>query len=178
MQLAAGRGFLFEQPLGASTWSEEAMGPLYQHEDVYRIHCDMCRFGLRVPGTWNNGKQDSWPNQKPTGLLTNIPELQWYLEKRCMRDHAHGALVNGTAGPAQKYTGRFVSAVLRGLRSPEDRRFTPAAPRISTLRRRRRSGRRAAGRTRRSSTRTRVRHHPGELAGDRSHGGQSLNQSR
>ena len=55
--------------------------------------------------------------KKPTGILTNIPELGYFLEKRCLGNHEHGVLVTGTkTRKSQQYTPQFVDAILRGIR--------------------------------------------------------------
>ena len=109
LQMAAGRGFLFEHPASAVSWRERTLEELRQHAQVYEVRLDMCQFGL-VSATGN-------PTLKPTLLLTNIQELAKCLAKRCERLHVHEPLEGGQATRrAAIYTDAFVDAILRGLR--------------------------------------------------------------
>jgi len=111
-------GFLMEQPLSASSWQEECMMKLYQIDEVIMLKCDQCRFGLKVDGAKTVDLQaGEYLSRKPTGFLTNVPELARYLAKRCTGGHAHGQLIGGKAKVAEEYTPGLVDAILRGLRT-------------------------------------------------------------
>jgi len=104
MQHCRGRGFLFEHPLGADSWKEHELNALTKLPGVIKLHVDMCAFGLRIDGTIgsmsttrHSGSQQGLLSQKPTGLVTNIPELAHHLDKKCSKDHIHCHLLGGTA---------------------------------------------------------------------------------
>ena len=107
-QIRQGRYFLFEHPLGATSWNEEAVRQVQELEGVLKVECDMCRFNLRVDG--------EHLNKKPTGLLTNSEEMARMLGRRCQGGHQHKPLLNGTAVKAQAYTPQFCEAVIKGLK--------------------------------------------------------------
>ena len=50
LQMANGRGFLYEQPAGATSWQEDDVLELANHPDVEVIRCDLCQFSLRALG--------------------------------------------------------------------------------------------------------------------------------
>eukprot|EP00434_Breviolum_minutum_P042285 symbB.v1.2.037631.t1/scaffold5609.1/size25375/3 len=64
-QVARGKYFVYEQPLGAKSWKEPEGESLVNR--FGRVRCDMCQFGLNVDGTG--------PNKKPTGILSNSQEI-------------------------------------------------------------------------------------------------------
>ena len=109
IQHRAGRGFLFEHPKGATSWSLPSLSQLRDEPGVHTINLDMCRFGLRT--------SQGLPALKPTMLLTNLEALVNVLGRRCEGFHLkHGPLLAGEAKLAAKYTPMFVDAILRGLR--------------------------------------------------------------
>ena len=109
IQLRAGRGFLFEHPRHAASWTTKELHRLRQEEGVFEVPVDLCRFGLKTSA--------GHPALKPTLLLTNIEELATVLHRRCNGMHSkHQPLLAGEAGLAAKYTPAFVDAILRGLR--------------------------------------------------------------
>eukprot|EP00435_Cladocopium_sp_Y103_P008346 s2034_g2.t1 len=109
IQLRAGRGFLFEHPRNATSWSTTELQQLKDQDGVYAVAVDLCRFGLKT----SRGA----PALKPTLLLTNIEELATVLHRRCEGFHkSHQPLLSGEAALAAKYTPAFVDAILRGLR--------------------------------------------------------------
>ena len=109
IQLRSGRGFLFEHPKGATSWSLPALEQLRAEPGVHEISLDMCRFGLKT----SRGQ----PALKPTMLLTNLETLVNVLGRRRQGYHAkHAPLLAGEAKLAAKYTPMFVDAILRGLR--------------------------------------------------------------
>ena len=109
IQIRAGRGFLFEHPMRASSWKSATLEALQNHPLVYTIRMDMCQFGLK-------DKQGA-AHLKPTILLTNIRELVDSLSKRCDRQHEHASLLGGNVAKwSAIYTDSFVDAILKGLR--------------------------------------------------------------
>lgn len=109
IQHRAGRGFLFEHPRYATSWTTEDLQELQNLDGVFTVPVDLCRFGLRT--------SQGVPALKPTLLLTNLEGLAVTLNRRCDGAHAkHQPLLSGEAGLAAKYTPAFVDAILRGLR--------------------------------------------------------------
>ena len=107
MQLAAGRGSMFEHPLGAETWKLPHMQPfMHNHPDVQLVPVDMCAFGLRVPGVTDKegNPGEDLLIKKSTGILTNVAEIASAIGKRCNKRHRHGQLIGWTAQPAEAYT--------------------------------------------------------------------------
>lgn len=98
-QLSHGRGFLFERPWTSQAWKHPRVIQLLERKDMYMIRVDMCAFGLKV---WKGPTKDLLA-QKPTGLVSNIPELLEFVEQRCSKDHRHGKLLGGNAAHAQVY---------------------------------------------------------------------------
>ena len=70
-QAAAGRYFLHEHPSGASSWGLTAVKALQELHGVTRVNADQCQYGA----TAVSGTQRGGPVKKPTGFLTNSPEL-------------------------------------------------------------------------------------------------------
>eukprot|EP00435_Cladocopium_sp_Y103_P030018 s1428_g7.t1 len=108
IQLRAGRGFLFEHPRNASSWTTTELQQLKDQDGVFAVAVDLCRFGLKT--------SKGAPALKPMLLLTNIEELATVLHRRCDGLHkSHQPLLAGEAALAAKYTPAFVDAILRGL---------------------------------------------------------------
>jgi len=78
----------------------------------------MCAYGLKIDRTRNlETGETGLLSKKPIAVLTNVPELAEYLNKRCDGTHKHGALLGGTAEAAARYSPQFVSAILKGIRA-------------------------------------------------------------
>eukprot|EP00435_Cladocopium_sp_Y103_P015742 s4082_g3.t2 len=106
IQLRAGRGFLFEHPRNATSWTTTELQQLRDQEGVHAVAVDLCRFGLKT----SRGA----PALKPTHLLTNIEELATVLNRRCEGFHkSHQPLLAGEAALAAKYTPAFVDRQIR-----------------------------------------------------------------
>ena len=78
IQRAAGRGFLFEHPLTASSWSQSELKALAETHDVITTVIDMCRYGMTATDKIGTG-----PVRKSTKFLTNVPEVADSLNLRC-----------------------------------------------------------------------------------------------
>ena len=103
---------------------------LYQVDEVILLKCDQCQFGLKVDETRTVDLQEGeYLSRKPTGFLTNVPELARYLAKRCTGGHPHGQLIGGKAKAAEEYTPGLVDAILRGLRTALARHGSLHVPR-------------------------------------------------
>ena len=73
---------------------------------------DQCAFGLRV----GKGPMEGELAKKPAALLTDVPELAEFVEKRRQSDHLPGPLFGGTAAQAAIYPPDFVKALVAGIR--------------------------------------------------------------
>jgi hypothetical protein len=97
-QHRAGRGVLFEQPWSATSWQRAVLASLIQTTGVMIVRTDLCMHGLRVTDSLGDGGWTSEEfNKKPTGLMTNVPEIAETVQKKCDKMHRHGLLVGGGA---------------------------------------------------------------------------------
>ena len=78
-QLAAGRYFLHEHPRYATSWQLRRMAHLMATPGVELAHGDQCQYGSVI----RRGQQVGDPVTKPTGFLTNSPEVYDQLSRRC-----------------------------------------------------------------------------------------------
>ena len=115
MQLVISYGgcFVFENPLTARTWLEIEIQQLMDRDEVILVAADQCRFGLR--------SLDGNLHKKPTGFLTNSPEIAQQLSLRCDGSHQHELILGNNKGgnrarQAQEYPPKLVDAILRGYR--------------------------------------------------------------
>jgi len=115
MQLVISYGgcFVFENPLTARTWLENEIQQLMDRDEVILVAADQCRFGLR--------SLDGNLHKKPTGFLTNSPEIAQQLSLRCDGSHQHELILGNNKGgnrarQAQEYPPKLVDAILRGYR--------------------------------------------------------------
>lgn len=112
-QIKNGRGFVFEHPRYATSWSSKELQKLMDYPDVFAIAVDQCAFGLTVAKGRHRGRLA----KKPTLLLTNVPEMAEFVERRCTKDHLHGHLLGGTAQEAARYTPQFTQALVNGIKA-------------------------------------------------------------
>ncbi|CAE7242540.1 RE1 [Symbiodinium natans] len=100
--------FLVENPYGTAFWEQPPMLQLRTLPNtMLKMGC-MCAFGL----TDNHGML----LKKPTGWLSNMPELLDELALPCTGDHEHGRCLGGDiARKAQVYTDQLARACVRGL---------------------------------------------------------------
>ena len=75
MQLDHGRYFLHENPEHASSWQRSCIAELMKDQRVQRTAGDQCQYGQQS----HHGD----PVRKPTGWLSNSPELIKALSRRC-----------------------------------------------------------------------------------------------
>ena len=74
-QISEGRLFLHEHPANATSWNEECILEVLQQIGVARITADQCQLGQET----DKGE----PIKKPTGFMSNCPDLLEQLNKRC-----------------------------------------------------------------------------------------------
>ena len=119
-QIDAGRYFLHEHPLCASSWNMPAMQALWDMPNVQRIHGDQCQFGAEV----RSGRLTGQPVKKPSGFLTNSPCVAHSLNKRCKGlagmcsrplGGRHEICSGKVASDAQVYPRGLCRAVLKGV---------------------------------------------------------------
>jgi len=121
-QIQGGRYFLHEHPLNATSWQEESIAELLERNDVQRVHGDQCQYGA----TAAHGPSKGGPIKKPTGFMTNSPEVAAALSKRCTGQGGacsrpgggtHVPCSGANARDAAKYTKDLCRAMLRGVRN-------------------------------------------------------------
>ncbi|CAL1132850.1 unnamed protein product [Cladocopium goreaui] len=106
-QVKRGKYVIFEHPHGARSWQEPEMQEIQQMPGMIRTRCDMCQYGMKVEGEAFN--------QKPTGILTNGPEIVQQLSSKCTGQHTHQQLMGGIAHKAEVYPPGFCQAVMKGI---------------------------------------------------------------
>ncbi|CAJ1399663.1 unnamed protein product [Effrenium voratum] len=115
IQISGGRGFLFEHPLRAKSWTTTSLEELKEYPEVKAVTLDMCRFGLQTP---DSSRTRMMPAKKPTLIITNIPEIASALNRRCQGHHEEHQLLVGDrrANNAAVYPQPFVDEILKALR--------------------------------------------------------------
>ena len=111
-QVKNGRGFVFEHPWSSWAWEHPRFVELLQRSDIFMVRADMCAFGLKVM----KGPMKGMLAQKPTGLVSNVPEVLELVDQKCTKDHRHGKLIGGVAHHAAIYTPQFIKAVVQGIK--------------------------------------------------------------
>ena len=76
-----GRHFHMEQPQGSGLIKLEAMKEVLKHVQVASF--DMCRFGLKIPGT------NSYLRKRSVVLTTSLQLFETLDGQRCQQDHFH-----------------------------------------------------------------------------------------
>ena len=109
-QIAHSRYFLHEHPAGATSWRTPQVQEILHLPNVRRITSDMCAFGM----TQYDG-QGPGLIKKPTGFMSNSPEILKQLSRRCDGMHRHILLMNGRAKRAQVYPDELCKQILIGL---------------------------------------------------------------
>jgi len=113
MQTAAGRFFLHEHPIGASSWNMQEVQTVKMMNGVMTVVADQCMYGLK---TWTHDKtKKDAPARKRTRFMTNCIEVAKRLTKTCDHTHAHQSLVEGRAKEAAIYPQALCEAICRGL---------------------------------------------------------------
>lgn len=123
VQVVAGRGFILEQPLTASSWSRPNIKELYdlfaEKDDngdfiTGKAQFDQCRFGRK-------SKEKKLPMTKPTTLMTNVETVfKAFNNKRCQGGHTHQPVEGCEGGEkrltwAQRYPAVMVSKMASAI---------------------------------------------------------------
>ena len=90
--------FLHEHPWSATSWNEPRVQELLKYPDVEVVKSDMCCFGM-----YQNTDAGDLFVKKPTGFMTNAPEIGKILSQECEGKHRHVHLLNGRAKKAEVY---------------------------------------------------------------------------
>ena len=116
IQLAEGRHFLHEHPVGASSWKDPWMLRLLKDSRVGTSVADQCMYDLTT--TDRDGNQVA--AKKPTKWASSSPQMLARLNVRCDKSHSHQHLVGGRAAAAAYYPAKLISQILRGMRDTAD----------------------------------------------------------
>ena len=84
LQVAAGRYFIHEHPLTATSWATECMTKLRSCPAVYPAEAHMCTYGMQ-----SKDKHRTRYAKKPTRFLTNSILSAKALSSRCLENHRH-----------------------------------------------------------------------------------------
>ena len=123
LQLAAGRHFLHEHPLGATSWRERCVRALERQAGVGTVVADQCQYGLVTRGPDGS----PLPAKKATRFMSSAPAILEALSRRCPGTHRHQVLEgSGRAAAAARYPAALCRAILRG--AEEQRRREGRAP--------------------------------------------------
>ena len=116
-QHAAGRLFVFEHPVGASSWSTEMMRQVASMNGVMKVNFDFCTLGMKA----KNEHGDEKPAKKRTTIMTNSAAIATLLkEAQCGGRHEHVHLLDGKAGPCQAYPEPFCRMICEGIKRELD----------------------------------------------------------
>ena len=110
IQHRAGRVFVFEHPLTATSWGQKCMQELMNVPGVLTSVMDMCCYGMTSVDEQGEGLV-----RKSTQILKNAPEIADALSQRCCGGHRHVALMSGRAAKAAIYPPGFCSELLKGF---------------------------------------------------------------
>ena len=78
-QVDAGRYFLHEHPVAASSWQERCVAEMLEVPSVSRANGDQCQYGPKAPS--------GALVKKPTGWMSNSREVLRALSRRCRGQH-------------------------------------------------------------------------------------------
>ena len=131
-QIEGGRYFLHEHPRYATSWTVEAMEELKKIPGVQISFGDQCQYGAEV----RSGPERGSPVKKPTGFLSNSPQVLRSLERKCSggdgswacsrtKGGKHVLCSGKVAREAAIYPRELCRAILRGITRQlhEDRRL-------------------------------------------------------
>ena len=119
-QLENGRYFLHEHPACATSWQLKSVESLMQASEVGRVVGDQCQYGSQVL----RGPAKGQPVRKPTGFMSNSPEVLRALSKKgsgrgglCTRPSGgrHATCSGTVAADAAIYLRKLCQAMLAGI---------------------------------------------------------------
>ncbi len=119
-QVIDGRFFLHEHPDGASSWEEECVQATMRLPGVSRVKGDQCQYGQEV----QFGKYKGQPIKKPTGFMSNAPQLLKRLSRACQgyggacsrpRGGEHALCSGRAARDAARYSKSLCRAIINGM---------------------------------------------------------------
>ena len=125
-QHAAGRYFLHEHPLCATSWKLEWIEEVLELDGVDTAWGDQCQYGQAAGGTE--------PVKKPTRWMSNSPELLRCLDQKCSgrrglcsSGRPHAPCSGAAARRAAEYPVGLCKAIIKGCRNQlrEDGRLRP-----------------------------------------------------
>jgi hypothetical protein len=119
-QMDSGRYFVHEHPLYAGSWELPLIKDLMADPRVDRVHGDQCQYGAQV----RFGNKLGMPIKKPSGFMSNSPEVLKSLSRKCRgtdgrcsrtKGGNHAPCAGDIAKDAARYPAGLVRAVLRGF---------------------------------------------------------------
>ena len=130
IQLRAGRHFLHEHPLGATSWGERVVKDLARRPQVKTVIADICRFGLTAPSA-DGGRL---PARKRTRFMSSSPAVLEQLARKCRGDHQHQRLHQSRPAASAIYPAALCRAILRGAEQQRKQDGFPLPAAIEQLR--------------------------------------------
>ena len=112
-QIKAGRYFLHEHPLTASSWELQEIQHLMDTLDVFTGTAHMCALGLTTESKSNPSQRV--PVMKPTRFMSNSWCIIQALSRRCECKEPHGDLLDGRAKAAAVYPDKLCHTICRAL---------------------------------------------------------------
>ncbi len=120
-QVNHGRYFVHEHPANATSWPKSCIEAVMKLQGVERVNGDQCQYGASV----KSGPHKGAPIKKPTGFMSNAPEVLARLSRRCQSRHGsecsrraggHHAHCEGKiAREAAEYPDGLCRALLSGM---------------------------------------------------------------
>ena len=108
LQHEAGRRFVYEHPVSATSWQLQCVRNLQSISGVEKVTFDFCMLGMEATDS-----KGTAPAKKRTTILTNSPNIADALRPRqCDRSHRHVKLVGGKAKKCEVYPEQFCWEVL------------------------------------------------------------------
>ena len=104
LQVMAGRYFIHEHPLTATSWATDCMTQFRNCPAVPH----MCAYGMH-----SKDKHGPGHAKKPTRFLTNSVKPAKALSRRCHENHRHVLLMEGRARAAAIYPQSFCRTIFR-----------------------------------------------------------------
>ena len=108
----AGRLFVFEHPIGATSWGTSMMEKVSKLGGVQSVAFDFCTLGMRTTDREGNDVAA----KKRTRVLTNSGHVAAALERcQCRGGHVHGVLEGGRPKNCQEYPRYFCELIVTAI---------------------------------------------------------------